>query len=502
MPSKLTRAEFNAALSNKQIDVNKAKNTGALAGLDVNKADLNYDGKVSGLAETDALFKEVDRFDKNGDTQSLGLMTPAGTPTASGIVVKSIYTILEAAPMAPLPLKDAALAKAFVPGTVLPLTRGAGPSDATIAMQYGLARLGVLNSLVDGKFGAKTEAAIKVFQQQSALPVTGAFDVATLSALDSKVANLDLRSPAAKAPNAMAYLSDFNALKMAKISISDRSKPVNWNHPEIQKAYGTFVAAYWNVCKENRIEGDCKTLSLFMMDQFRKKVATDVSVQLPLPGSERGQISQTNWQTATANSTLGYFSRFENLSTVRPGYEAAQALQKLDKNLSLLQGVNLRVAGIDANIASRGVNVTIPWSDSADNLGDESKPEIPVGKLNPGDVMFIDHTGDGKVDHMYNVISVGRDAAGLVNKIVLATGSYDDMKDADGSTSPNGLGEINNYTEEVTVDIDANGRIAKSAVTWSSEPSWLSDSRYSAHNLLMERKAGGRVSVGRWGQPS
>ncbi len=75
------------------------------------------------------------------------------------------------------------------------------------------------------------------------------------------------------------------------------------------------------------------------------------------------------------------------------------------------------------------------------------------------------------------------------------------VTDANGATAPNGLGEVNNYTEEVTIDLDAAGRVARSRVTWSSEPSWLVEPRYSARTLLMEMKPGGRLSVGRWAQP-
>jgi hypothetical protein len=128
-------------------------------------------------------------------------------------------------------------------------------------------------------------------------------------------------------------------------------------------------------------------------------------------------------------------------------------------------------------------------------------PEVAVSQLTPGDVIFIDHTGDGRVDHMANVIGVERDAAGRVTSLKLATGSYDDMKDADGSTAPRSLGEVNNYAEEVTVAFGADGRVASSKVTWSSEPAWLADVRYSARTLLMELRPGGTISVGRWAQP-
>ena len=86
--------------------------------------------------------------------------------------------------------------------------------------------------------------------------------------------------------------------------------------------------------------------------------------------------------------------------------------------------------------------------------------------------------------------------------MVLATGSFDDMKDANGATAPNSLGEVNNYAEEVTVRFDEQGRVTSSAVTWSSEPAWLVGGRYSARSLLMELKEGGTIAVGRWAQPA
>ena len=58
---------------------------------------------------------------------------------------------------------------------------------------------------------------------------------------------------------------------------------------------------------------------------------------------------------------------------------------------------------------------------------------------------------------------------------------------------------MNNYVEEVTVQVDAAGKVTSSKVTWSSEPAWLSEGRYSARTLLMEMRPGGKISAGRWG---
>ena len=347
----------------------------------------------------------------------------------------------------------------------------------------------------DGQFGPGTERAVKAFQQSAQLSTTGVVDQKTLCALDARLAATELRTPAEVSGDALKFLSDA-ALSLPKLSpLVDRSQPAAWNHPEIQKAYGEFVGAYWEHCKTNRVECDCKTLSLFLMDQFRGKVKADLGVQLPRPTS----LPASTWVAATAADPKGFFGRFETLAGVRPGYDNAQAIQRLDPKASMLVGVNLRYANVDANMASRAVKVTIPWTTARDNGGDSSVPELPVAQLNAGDVIFIDHTGDGKVDHMANVVKVQRNAEGLVTSLVLATGSFDDMKDADGSTAPSGLGEVNNYVEEVTVQVDAAGKVTSSKVTWSSEPAWLSEGRYSARTLLMEMRPGGKISAGRWG---
>jgi|APLak6261679142_1056127.scaffolds.fasta_scaffold00043_39 peptidoglycan hydrolase-like protein with peptidoglycan-binding domain len=499
MPSSLKRSEFTQALQDKKIDVEHAKADPKLAGLDAAKADLNHDGKIAGTEEATALFREVDRYDRNGDAGSIALTSATGEQTkaavlATALTSRAVFDVTEPNP----PPRDAALKAAFSSAGSLPLARGT-TGDRAVAVQYGLARLGFAIGSVDGQFGPGTERAVKAFQASAALPQTGVVDQATLGALDAKLASTELRTPAEVSGDPLAYLSNHAALGLAKLSpIVDRSRPVDWAHPEVQKAYGAFVDAYWQQLKTNRVECDCKTLSLFMMDQFRIKVKTDLGVQLPRPAG----LPASTWVASTAAKPNGFFSRFDQLTNgVRPGYGNAQAIQRLDPKASMLAGTNVRYAGVDANMASRAVKVTIPWSAARDNGGDQQVPEIPVQQLNPGDVIFIDHTGDGRVDHMANVVKVNKDAAGKVTSLVLATGSFDDMKDADGATAPNSLAEVNNYAEEVTVTLDAAGKVASSQVTWSSEPAWLAAGRYSARTLLMEMKPGGKISVGRWAQP-
>ncbi|MCU0695387.1 MAG: peptidoglycan-binding protein [Myxococcaceae bacterium] len=500
MTNRLTRSDFTQSLERKTLDVGQAQRNPSLQGLDVAKADLNRDGRIAGADEAAALFKAVDAFDRNGDAQSIALTGTNGAPTraavmAAALQAKAVFQVTEG-PVAAAP-RDAALKNAFAAPGSLPLSRGMN-GDRAVAVQYALARLGVPVGMVDGKFGPGTERAVKAFQAGAGLPQTGSVDAATLGALDAKLASTDLRTPAERSGNPLQFLAAQAVAGPRLPAIRDRSKPVDWNHPEIQTAYGSFSASYWQTLKGNRVEADCKTLSLFMMEQFRNKVRADLGVQLPLPAN----LPQKEWIAGTATDTKGYFSRFERLATIRPGYENAQAIQRLDPSASMMAGTNLRYAGVDANMASRAVKVTVPWSNTRDNGGDPSKPELPVGQMNPGDVIFMDHTGDGRVDHMANVISMERDAQGRVTSMVLATGSFDDMKDANGATAPNSLGEVNNYAEEVTVRFDEQGRVTKSEVTWSSEPAWLVNGRYSARTLLMELKEGGTISVGRWAQPS
>jgi peptidoglycan hydrolase-like protein with peptidoglycan-binding domain len=56
-------------------------------------------------------------------------------------------------------------------------------SPEVLDMQNRLIELGYLNDTPDGAFGAKTQTAVKIFQQVMGLPVTGIADNATLNAI-------------------------------------------------------------------------------------------------------------------------------------------------------------------------------------------------------------------------------------------------------------------------------------------------------------------------------
>ena len=81
MPTTIKRSEFNRMLESKALDVGQAKSDGRLSGVNVAKADLDGNGKIQGRAETDQLFSEVDRFDRDGSYQSVRVVDDDGVPS-------------------------------------------------------------------------------------------------------------------------------------------------------------------------------------------------------------------------------------------------------------------------------------------------------------------------------------------------------------------------------------------------------------------------------------
>jgi peptidoglycan hydrolase-like protein with peptidoglycan-binding domain len=410
-----------------------------------------------------------------------------------------------ATPAAPAPapaggLADPALHSAFPSGLAASLRSGArGPQ--VVAVQYALGRLGYLTSLADGSFGPATAAAVAAFQRARGLPESGAVDAASLSALDGALRAYDPSTPAARAPDPLRFLSDFAARGISPVAVEDSSKPIDWSNPEIQAAYGKFVGEYWEVLKANRVETDCKTLALFFMDQFRAKVKQDLGATLPLPGSGEAKMTQPlKWQAVTAARPQGYFSRVDQLKQVRPGFQAVRAIEALDPKHSMIEGVNLHAGNIGTDLVARAATTVDPWNPALEDHGDTTRPEIPVQDLAPGMIVFLDH-GDGKWDHTVNVVGVTRDDDGRVQQLKLAVGSYDDMKDTDPRTAPRGTFEVDDYAEELTVDLDASGTITGSQTTWTSEPRYEVAPRYGPQNTIIDLHPGARLKVARWGDP-
>ncbi len=334
------------------------------------------------------------------------------------------------------------------------------------------------------------------------LEPTGSVDEPTLAALDGAAAKVDLRSPAELAADSLAYLRDFKARGVTSpISVSDRSRPIDWQHPEIQTAYGNFVRDYWKVSKDNKVEADRKNLALHFMDGFRAKVQEDLGVKLPMPKNGDKTLTEQQWAaTTTAKPDVSpgdaLFNRFDALGSARTGDEGHQLVEPLDPRAGLHQGVNLTYP----NTGARDVAAAVaPRGTSIDNKGDDAVAEVPINELTPGDMIFMDHHSDGKYDHVVTVVDVARRPDGTVSGLTIATGAFHDMKDDDGRTRPRGWKDVNNFTEEISVDVGVDGRITGSKVTWASEPSYLKEARFSHKNTLMDLAEKGQVFVGRWG---
>ena len=506
----LTRDAFVQEMANKRIALADAKRDTRLNAINFNALDTNGNGYISGSQEMAALFTAIDKFDNNGMAQSIETGT-ASQPTRAGLLVNVLRAIALPLPTTPEPtppptgaLRDPALAKAFPNGLRAELAHGSS-GTGVVALQYTLGRLGFLNSLCDGAFGGVTKQAVKNYQASRSVPVTGRVNAGLLGLMDQQVVKLDLRTTAARAADPLAYLSNFRQLDLPVITIRSTAEVFSWSSPEIRNAFGQFVGWYWEVMKRNRVEGDCKNIALFLMDQFRKQIKEDRFINLPHPVL-RG-APEKRWIVATADKTQGLFSRADRLKQqsgvemARSGYQAIRNVQALDAQHTMLYGVNVHYPELSANQVARSCTRLFDWDPSRDNRGDSSKPEVPVNQLAAGNIIFIDHTGDGSFDHTVTVISVEKDANQRTRKLVLAVGSYDDVRDNSSATSVEGVGLaiVNTYSEEVTVELDANGRITSSTVTYASEPSYIVDTRYSARTTLMEQKAGGKVIVARWG---
>lgn len=510
-PSSLSLNSFLKEMNSKQIIIVQARKVAALSALNLNLADLDNNGIISQRDEFIALFRLIDDFDFDGHRNSVRLSSQ-NTPTTPGQLIVALRQLANNHDIdmdstgQSHSFTDQAIKNAF-PADFKSIIKRGSRGNKVVAIQYALGRLGYLKSICDGIFGWGTQKSLEAYQQDNSLTVSGTVDKSILKALDISVSAVDQRPPVMQSNQApLQYLSHFNHFKLPRILLDIRKRDFSWNHPHVQEAYGEFVENYWEVLKENRIEADCKSLALFFMDQFRKKVADDTHYRLPLPYSRKGSLPTRRWDIATRNKTLGLFSRVAELffrhhiRVERPGYFVLKKIQKLDPNHSMLYGVNVKYPRVSANQVSRATTIIHPWKSSRDNQGDRHKAEIPLHDLQAGNIIFIDHQGDDRFDHTVNIVKVKRDNDNTLRELTLAVGSYDDVRDSLASTVVTSLSILNQYCEEVVVKFDRNERITHSEVTYSSEPSYIVRPRYSATSTLMEIRTGGMLKVCRWGE--
>ncbi len=431
------------------------------------------------------------------------LHEPDSARTAGAAQMDAALAPSQAGPL-PVRLTDPALARAFARAPAVRLRAG-DSGERVVALQYACARLGLWATRIDDQFTPDLAEAVRAFQRSPAgrragLAATGELDRRTLLALDAEVSRLVTLTPAAQAASPLDFLSDFDRLGLPRITLADSDEPYGWAHPEIQAAYGRFVADYWPVLKEQRVELDCKGLAVLFMWQFRLKLRADCGVELPLPGHGAGRLPEGAWMVVSPEQPGEFFRRTDELAEVRPGYDAVARVEALDPSHSMLRGPNLSYRGVAAHQVFRAATPVAGQDTALDNLGDETAPEVSLELAQPGDIIFIDHRDEGRTfDHTVNVIEVERDEAGRVRRLVLAVASFDDMKDATSATAPRGLWEVNQYVEEVVVELDAAGTISRSEVTYSSEPSYLVAPRYGATRTVMELQPGGVLRLCRWG---
>lgn len=500
---------FLAEMRNKQIIIEQAKEVSTLSPLNLNRADLDKNGIISQRNELTALFRLIDDFDYNGHSNSVRLGS-SQSPTDPGKFILALRKLADhynanIDTENSIGFSDPAIKNAFPANFNATLKKGA-KGNTVVAIQYALGRLGYLKSICDGSFGSGTFRSVQSFQQDNSLMVNGEVNLGTLKALDISVNASDQRPPVIQSTQSpLKFLSNFSNFNLPPILLDIRKQDFSWNHPDVQEAYGTFVEHYWEVMKENRIEADCKSLALFFMDQFRKKVAEDSGYKLPLPSS-KGSLPNRRWDIATRSKTLGLFSRVAELllrhhiEVQRRGYFVVKKIQTLDPNHSMIYGVNVKYPRVSAHQVSRAATTIHPWNTNLSNKGNHKKVEIPLHDLQAGHIVFIDHRGDDHYDHTVNIIKVKRDENNAVRKLTLAVGSYDDVRDSLASTVVNSLNILNQYSEEVVVEFDSNELITDSIVTYSSEPSYIVRPRYSAVSTLMEMKPGGTLKVCRWGE--
>jgi len=510
---RLTRIAFLQEMETKRIKIAQAKNDPRLAAVNLDHFDANNNGYIERYRDFSLLFTQIDHLDANGDPNSVAMGT-VQQPTAVAEVIVALHDIAEirdvsdsntAASIDTSTLEDAALKNAFSSGFDSIVKRGAKGTEV-VAIQYALGRLGHLNDLCDGDFGKKTQRAVISFQKANQhIDVTGRVDANVLTALDNAVAHLDLRPPALKSSHTpLDYLSNFHTLGMPKLDVNRRGENTRWDSETIQKVYGQFVESYWEILKRNKVEADCKSLALFFMDQFRKQLAEDCLIFLPLPKSSHGSFKKRRWVIQTAVQPRGLFSRVSkllqdrHLQVQRSGYETVKKIQALDPMHSMIYGVNVKYPKTSAKQVAKAASVLYPWMSSQSNRGNALKSEVPIHRLKAGNLIFIDHTGNGSYDHTVNVVKVTKDSDNNVRQLTLAVGSYDDVRDSNSETHVTSMAMVNQYVEEVIIDFNEYQEITRSEVTYSSEPSYIVRTRYTAKTTIMEQKNNGKLKISRW----
>ena len=149
--------------------------------MNLRKADLNRDGKLSGRNELDKAFSRLDNYDRDGSSNSIRVERN-GEQTALGRVVEALAdSVGRSSTEAAAPQRDYQVALESIRRGLVTLDRG-DRGGTVRALQTGLKELGYTVE-IDGDFGQQTERALQSFQRSKRLAADGVAGPQTASAL-------------------------------------------------------------------------------------------------------------------------------------------------------------------------------------------------------------------------------------------------------------------------------------------------------------------------------
>ena len=129
--------------------------------MNLRKADLNRDGKLSGRNELDKAFSRLDNYDRDGSSNSIRVERN-GEQTALGRVVEALAdSVGRSSTEAAAPQRDYQVALESIRRGLVTLDRG-DRGGTVRALQTGLKELGYTVE-VDGDFGRQTDAPFSHF---------------------------------------------------------------------------------------------------------------------------------------------------------------------------------------------------------------------------------------------------------------------------------------------------------------------------------------------------
>ena len=239
----------------------------------------------------------------------------------------------------------------------------------------------------------------------------------------------------------------------------------SWSSPDVQQAFGDWLPGRWQTWKADHEEADCKSAAARMMTDFRAHYQEQTGV--PLADPFKGQA---HWIDGTRDKPNGVTRIVPKTGPVRPEYVAKRGQATIDGTNHMLMGFNADAVARKATtpVTSRDGVTMVARRTVAGGSFPKGDLRINQDELRPGDVIFQAHRhpDDTKWDHTMTVMAVEKGADGRTSRLTMAIGSFDDLKDNDAATAPNG--PVNNYSYEQQIDF-TNGEVSDAHITWQSD---------------------------------